>query len=159
MKLQIHLTTIFEVIVRLFSTQIKLFVQYLIVCKRSCCGCQTSHKQRKAIETLILWKTLISNPVSNFFLKLRGATLDDDKVCVLPSNQGDFPCFLLLNLRILAPNLRNETSRIDSNSEKDARKKNRGRLITKTNRPWSHCWKYMTPYIKMTSMKISLYWL
>ena len=43
----------------------------------------------------------------------RGATLGVDKVRVLPSNQGTFPCFLLLNLLVLAPNLKNKTHRID----------------------------------------------
>ena len=92
----------------------------------------------------------------NFILKLRRATPDINEVRVLPSNQSIFVAFPLLNLRFLVPNLRNETNPIDSIVKKDARKKNQGCSITETNQPWSHCWKYIKPYIKMTSMKFSM---
>ena len=57
-----------------------------------------------------------------FFLKWRRATPDINEVRALPSNQCVFPTFSLLNLQVLVPKLRNETSRIEFHSKKDARK-------------------------------------
>ena len=47
-----------------------------------------------------------------------------NEVRVPPSNQRVFPTFPLLNLRVLAPNIRNETILVDSIEKKDARKEN-----------------------------------
>ena len=93
-----------------------------------------------------------------FFLKWRRATPDINKVRVLPSNRRVFPTFPLLNLRVLAPKLRNEPNLIDSIAKKVARLKNRKCLSIETNELWLHCWKYINPYFKMTSRKFSMYW-